>query len=134
MQEIGHAQLLHGACEGELLLPGVAAHGAAQCPLAHRVRQYIEPDVPLRQPLRHVVRRSGEEAHAARRYEHRLRARRNERVGTGENVQPAPDGVRAHDAQKFFRQAAAVVKQVHARTVRGDRLREENSPLTRDGT
>ena len=85
-------------------------------------------------PLRHVVRRSGEEAHAARRYEHRLRARRNERVGTGENVQPAPNGVCAHDAQKFFRQAAAVVKQVHARTVRGDRIREENSPLTRDGT
>ena len=134
MQEIGHAQLLHCACEGELLLPGIAAHGAAQRALAHRVWQHVEPDVPLRQPLRHVVRRAGEEAHAARRYEHRLRARWDERVGAGENVQPAPNGVCAHDAQKFFRQAAAVVKQVHARTVRDDRIREENSPLTRDGT
>ena len=44
-------------------LPGVAAHGAAQCPLAHGVRQNIEPDVPLRQALRHVVRRAGKEAH-----------------------------------------------------------------------
>ena len=42
--------------------------------------------------------------------------------------------MRAHGVQKFFCQAAAVVEQVHALTLRGDRLREENSPLTRDGT
>ena len=83
--------------------------------------------------LRHVVRRSGKEAYAARWYEHGLRARRYERVGAGENVQSAPAGVCAHDVQKFFCQAAAVVEQVHTLTLRGDRIREENSPLTRDG-
>ena len=133
VQEVGHAQLLHCACEGELLLPGVAAHGAAQCPLAHGVRQHVEPDVPLCQTLRHVVRRSGKEAYAARWYEHGLRARRYERVGAGEHVQSAWAGVCAHDVQKFFCQAAAVVEQVHTLALRGDRIREENSPLTRDG-
>lgn len=92
------------------------------------------PDVPLCQPLRHVVRRSGKEAYAARWYEHGLRVRRYERVGAGENVQSAPAGVCAHDVQKFFCQAAAVVEQVHTLTLRGNRIREENSPLTRDGT
>lgn len=44
-----HVQLLDGALEGELLLAGVTAHGAAQRALPLRIGQNIEPDVALRQ-------------------------------------------------------------------------------------
>ena len=133
VQQSRHAQLLDGALEGEPLLAGVAAHRAAQRALPLRIWQNIEPDVALRQTVRHILGRCGEKADAAHRDEHGLRARRDERIRTGDDVQTAPESMCAHGVQKFLRQAAFVVEQVHARAVRGDGFRKEYSPLGRYG-
>lgn len=65
VQQSRHAQLLDGALEGELLLAGVTAHGAAQRALPLRIGQNIEPDMALRQTVRHILGRPGKKADAA---------------------------------------------------------------------
>ncbi|MFR6424786.1 MAG: hypothetical protein ACLUNO_03845 [Oscillospiraceae bacterium] len=133
MQQSRHAQLLDGALEGELLLAGVTAHGAAQRALPLRIGQNIEAGYGAATDRPAHPRPSRRESRRRATDEHGLRTRGDERIRTGDDVQTAPDGVRAHGVQKFFCQTASVVEQVHARAVRGDGVGKKISPSRRDG-